>query len=355
MSNLLYNGNFSLPLIPTDSYNYTNTLTAQQQTDLGWSFSGDGNTALQNGSTEFGYPTPSVIGLTQFISLQRATYISQSFSVTNVGYYELSFKYTSRPNYIFNNALVKFDGNVIVTVPTPISESWVTYSKIFNISSIGTHTLMIQGSTPGYDYNIAITSIVLKQIFMNNLKNTNVFGYLTVNELNQNGVTTSNGGIQTKKLILNGKDMNTEVSTDSIKYNYSTLPARVSTNIGYQYYSVIGTNKTATGSGFTTITNISGVPIGVYHISFSLRVARSGTSTGFIFYVTLNTANPLVSGAIINPQPTYDYNAAHTITINNSFIYSLTTNNSTFYIVCLSSGCTIYSSTAPAFKITRIA
>lgn len=161
MSNLLYNANFSLPPIETNSFSYINNLTTEQKTELGWTTSTPPYSAsLQNGFTSFEYTNPSAINLTQFVSLQSLSYISQSFLVANVGNYMLTFKYARRSVSSFNRASVMFDGNVIGTVPTPSSNDWVAYSTIFNISSTGTHTLKIQGVGNLTD-GIAITAIVL--------------------------------------------------------------------------------------------------------------------------------------------------------------------------------------------------
>jgi hypothetical protein len=362
MSNLLYNGTFSLPSIATNSYYYFTTLTTQQITDFGWSSSVVTDyTSLQNGSAIFGYPNPSTIGLTQFVSLQYASYISQSFPVANVGNYILTFKYTNRPGYTFNNASVTFDGNVIGTVPTSTSGTWVTYSTIFNISSTGTHTLKIEGVNPTNDLAIAITAIVLKPYFINNLKSTNVFGYLTVNDLNQNGVTTSKGAIETSKMIINGNDMNAKFSTGLINYNYSTLPARVSTNIGYQYVSKITTNFKVTSASYgtpNTVTSISGIPRGVYLVTFNMPVVVNddggGASSQPSFGVGRNSPTSGISQvAIMNLYKT------QIGSVNYSFVHLEGLDNVTYYLVSWMAASlptvTVVAARKPEFKVTRIA
>jgi hypothetical protein len=364
MSNLLYNGTFSLPSIATNSYYYLSTLTTQQKTDFGWSSSVVTDyTSLQNGSAIFGYPNPSTIGLSQFVSLQYASYISQSFPVANVGNYILTFKYTNRPGYTFNNASVTFDGNVIGTVPTSTSGTWVTYSTIFNISSTGTHILKIEGVNPTNDLAIAITAIVLKPYFINNLKSTNVFGYLTVNDLNQNGVTTSKGAIETSKMIINGNDMNAKFSTGLINYNYSTLPARVSTHIGYQYVSNITTDFKVTSASFTTpntVTSISGIPIGVYLVTFNMpvvvnadspTVAASGQPS---FAVGRNS--PASGICVATGMNLFESQIG---SVNYSFVHIEGVGNATFYLVSWMAASlptvTVVAARKPEFKVTRIA
>jgi hypothetical protein len=267
MSNLIYNGTFTLPLLTSDSYTYVNSLTAQQKTDLGWTSSGVTDyTSLQNGSTAFGYANPSLIGLTQFISLQYASYISQSFIVANAGNYILTFKYTNRPGYLFNNASVSLDQSEVGTVPTSTSGTWLTYSLVINISSTGTHTLKIQGVYPANDLAIAVTKVVLKPYYINNFKNTNVFGYLTVNDLNQNGSTTSNGYIETPTIL-----------TEVISFNYSIPPTLVSSNLGY-VNTVTYTGSASIAASSNAYISVT-IPIGIYLID-AYTLYSSGGGNG---------------------------------------------------------------------------
>ena len=110
MSNLIYNGTFDIPTITTNSFKFINTdLNTQQKTDL---FLGAGPTdvnlyeltTLQNGVSAYNYPSPSLIGFSQFVSIQYTSSISQSFTVTKTGSYNLKFNYTGRSGNDFNYA-----------------------------------------------------------------------------------------------------------------------------------------------------------------------------------------------------------------------------------------------------------
>ena len=66
MSNLIYNGNFSLPLMSQNNWSYISGLTSQEQIDFYWTI-GNSYIALHNGVTIFGFSDPALIFQTQFI------------------------------------------------------------------------------------------------------------------------------------------------------------------------------------------------------------------------------------------------------------------------------------------------
>ena len=93
-SNLTYNCEFTQPIISKDSFIYSSDFTTDQQNNFYCSCGI--YAAIQNGSTAFGFPDPLLINETQFFSIQYASYIQQSFTVTIPGSYRLSLYYTVR-------------------------------------------------------------------------------------------------------------------------------------------------------------------------------------------------------------------------------------------------------------------
>ena len=88
--NLIFNGDFSLPIITTDTFLYSSNFATDEQNNLYW-FYGP-YTAIQNGNTVFSFPDPILIN-DQFWSIQYTNYIQQSFSMIIPGSYRLSFHY----------------------------------------------------------------------------------------------------------------------------------------------------------------------------------------------------------------------------------------------------------------------
>ena len=87
-SNITYNGDFTRPIISTDSFLYSADYTLDQQNYFYWSYGL--YTAIQNGNTAFAFPGPILINETQFCSIQYANYIQQSFTVFIPGACRLS-------------------------------------------------------------------------------------------------------------------------------------------------------------------------------------------------------------------------------------------------------------------------
>ena len=98
-TNLLYNPNFDLPLITTNDYKYYPDLTAEEKTNFYWTVGTNNNISLQNGTTAFGYASPSLLNVTQAISFQYESSISQTITIFDLVTYQLRFNYVCRPSY----------------------------------------------------------------------------------------------------------------------------------------------------------------------------------------------------------------------------------------------------------------
>ena len=280
MSNIIYNGTFDLPVVnPTNNYYGLGSFSTQPDmaSALFW-FSSfifvSDLTTLQNGITIYGYPDPSSINMTQYISLEQTSYISQHFTITRAGQYKLTFQYTGRNVYPFNYANIYIDGNQVGTISTPVL-NWTLFSLIFNINDVGTHNILFQGTDTINPTNIAITDVQLTKYSMfpalalatnNNLRTTVIYGPLTITDYIANGTTLA-GFIKTPKITLNGIDTataftTTTVKTDRIFYNYTTAQSFSVNHLGY-INSLTYTGSTAiTANTYVTLTvNLS---MGVY-------------------------------------------------------------------------------------------
>jgi hypothetical protein len=145
MSNLIYNGNFALPAITTNSYIYTNTFTTAQSNAFYW-ISPSSNVALQNGNTAFNVTPPTAVSATQYIIIQNTGTFQQLFTVTQLGYYTISFNYATRPGYVLNNMKIYLNGTLFDTVTTTPT-NWSLYSNSTLSPILGTNTLLLQGTT----------------------------------------------------------------------------------------------------------------------------------------------------------------------------------------------------------------
>ena len=150
-----------------------------------------------NGLTSFGYPDISLLGIQgasgvniyQYVSFENTACLYQSFNLTKIGKYTLSFLYVSRPNFVLNNLQIFFNNVLLDVISTP-QTSWTEYSLSFPISTTGNYKLFFQGQPDITDANIAITNIKLIEppsiiggditVYNNNFKSTNIYGYLNV-------------------------------------------------------------------------------------------------------------------------------------------------------------------------------
>ena len=97
-TNLIYNGNFSLPSITTNTAINSTSFTTEQATAFYWT-PGGAYVTLLNGAPTTNYLNPSIIGYTQSCYLLLGSFITQSFSVPFVGSYILSCYYSIRTGY----------------------------------------------------------------------------------------------------------------------------------------------------------------------------------------------------------------------------------------------------------------
>jgi hypothetical protein len=102
MSNLVVNSDFSSPALDINSYVYYDDMTIGQQSSFSTYWNTYNNSCLQNGNTIFGYPDPSGINTSQFVSIQQDAVIYQDITIPQNGVYELSFYYATRSGYDIN-------------------------------------------------------------------------------------------------------------------------------------------------------------------------------------------------------------------------------------------------------------
>ena len=118
--NLLYNPNFDLPSITTDSFKLYTDFTAAEITAFYWSSVNYNNITMLNGVNAYDYPSPSLLNCTQAISLQNTSDISQTVTIFDLVEYQLKFNYVGRPNpnnyFVFNPVDVFINDELIYTV-----------------------------------------------------------------------------------------------------------------------------------------------------------------------------------------------------------------------------------------------
>ena len=91
MSNLITNGNFTSPSIYTNDFIYLDSFTPSDLLLLYWTITQ--YVSIQNNQTVFGYPLPSLIGFSQFASIQYNAIMKQLVNVSVTGIHILTFKY----------------------------------------------------------------------------------------------------------------------------------------------------------------------------------------------------------------------------------------------------------------------
>jgi hypothetical protein len=233
--------------------------------------------------------------------------------------------------------LVSFAGTSIgVSAGTYNASSWSTFSNTYTVTTAGTLTLNIKYNTGTTTNWIAITNVSLTPLLLNtdlsynNLKNTNIFGSLNVDDTVINGNTIS-GSIQTPQLLVGGTDLSTELSTGVINFNYSTIPSYVSTNLGRIYSS--GTPVASITSidiaNPTEIVSIPSLPVGVYFISYTLTT-YFGSTVGPTLrsVVTQNDTTSRIWSVFFNYFHTtnYYYHAS------SAFTYNITSTSSLYLV-----------------------
>ena len=124
-TNLIYNGNFSLPSITANSsLNYTSFTTAQSAAYY-WTAAGQ-YSAIINGVPNTTFSNPSLVGCTQSCYLLNISSIQQSFTVPFAGSYILSFYYSLRTGYVLSNMEI-YINDVLVDTITQNPTNWSMY------------------------------------------------------------------------------------------------------------------------------------------------------------------------------------------------------------------------------------
>ena len=204
MTDKISNGDFFVPNIlgfqgEVGGIQYYDTFSEGQKDIFIWVGS-DGDLSVENndnGMTSSGYPDISLLNiqgasglnLYQYASFQNTACLYQSFNLTKIGVYNLSFLYVSRPNFVLNNLQIFLNDLLLDVISTP-QTSWTEYTLSFPVSTTGSYTLFFQGQPDITDANIAITNIKLIEppsiigggitVYNNNFKSTNIYGYLNL-------------------------------------------------------------------------------------------------------------------------------------------------------------------------------
>jgi len=330
-NNLLYNGNFSLPSITANTFVDTSTFSTQQATDFYWLTNGDiPVTNLYNGLAGGIYPDPVLINVIQFLEIHNAAYIEQSFTVINTGAYRLNFYYAKRIDWNLNNVQIFINGVLIDTLTTNPT-SWQTYTKLVDLNSAGTNTILFLGQEDiDQLYITALTKIEIIYIppvevtpppgvivppgipaTSNSLKSTNIFGFLNVNDYIVGGVTTQ--GILSSKLF---------------NFLYTTLPTFSNKSLGYSL-AYTSTVTSVTANSFTNSSVIS-VPVGVYIVEAYANITPT-TSAQYQLRLGINTAISTYSNTY---NYTSDINPASLLVKSIKYITHLSVATTTnFYFV----------------------
>ena len=391
-TNLLYNPNFDLPLITTNDYKYYPNLTEEEQTSFYWIVGINNYISLQNGISAFNFASPSLLNLNQAISFQYDSEISQTVTIFDLVTYQLKFNYCCRPEYTITPLNIYFNDVLTYTVTT-YTLDWSEVVIDYLPSEFGNLTIKFATISDGIDRSMCFTNIkfyikpttggggapvpTTKSVTYNSLKNTNIYGYLNVNDYVIGGSVTE-GIIRCPKLILNKTDINNTLytvnvrassavfinnvnlsttfttgtlntttlnlngvnigqtfttvtlNTNIINYNYSTIPTFTSTNLGFINTLNYTGSASIAANGFANVS--ATLPIGVYIIN----------AYALFTITTINTNSRVGMNTVINTHNTaYNYSQNFIPTtlpqaIQYNFI--LKNNASTLYYFYYNSG-----------------
>ena len=317
-TNLLYNPKFDLPLINTNTFKLYPNFTTADITALYWSSVNYNNIAILNGVNAYGYPSPSLLNCTQAISLQSTSDISQTVTIFDLVTYQLKFNYVGRPNpnnYFVFNPVDVFINDVLVYTVSTYTTSWTEITIDYTPTDFGSCVIQFKtyDNGQGQDQNVCLTNInffqknttegggapggTSKMVTYNSLKNTNIYGYLNVNDLNVNGGVIG-GLLRTPKILLGGIDTATKfttalISTNRINFNYETIPGNNVDQLGHlATYNFAGGSSVAANIYATISVNIyPGVYLidayALFNITTVNNTVRLGMNT--VIY-TANTA-----------------------------------------------------------------
>ena len=346
-TNLLYNPNFDLPLITTNDYKYYPNLTEEEQTSFYWTVGTNNYISLQNGTSIFNFASPSLINRNQAISFQYDSDISQTVTIFDLVTYQLKFNYVCRPAYTIIPLNVYFNDVLTYTVTT-YTVDWSEVVIDYLPSEFGNLTIKFATISDGNDRSMCFTNIKFyikpttggggapvgtsKLVTYNSLKNTNIYGYLNVNDY-VNGGSVTEGIIRCPKLILNKTDINntlytgtvrassniflnnvnlsttfttgtlntttlntTTLNTNIINYNYSTIPTFTTNNLGFITTLNYTGSASIAANGFANVS--ATLPIGVYIIN----------AYALFTITTINTNSRVGMNTVINTHNTaYNY------------------------------------------------
>ena len=314
-TNLIYNGDFSLPSINTNSsINYL-SFTTQQAAAFYWT-SGGSYMLLLNGVPTSNFISPSLIGFTQACYLLLGSSVQQSFTVPFTGSYILSFYYSIRTGNPLSMQI--YINDVLFNTVESTSTIWNIYTNTVpsNNLNLGVNTILFK-ATPGSSNAVVITgiSLISGQVggpqpgpgvgltaTYNNLKTTNINGSLTVLDWIPKGGSLVQGTITTQR---------------NYNYSYLTLPTFNPSSLGYMYSA----NNTASSVLANSFTNSSGfaLPIGVYIVDAYARFTPSSSAVH-----TLRLGINTISGALTS----LNYTIINILVASNA----VTSINYTYYL-----------------------
>ena len=155
----LTNGSFENPNLGSGNFLYFDSMTSDQQSELGWI--GVGGVALFANNSGWNYATVPDGG--QGISLQSEAAISQVVNFPAAGTYTLTWMAASRSGQL-NPAVVQVDGVTVYNWQTT-STAWTTFSTTLNVTNPGDHTITLAGlGNGGADVSVGVDSVSLKVI-----------------------------------------------------------------------------------------------------------------------------------------------------------------------------------------------
>jgi ACT domain-containing protein len=214
VKNLLYNGDFSLPLFSNNTLTNYSAFTTQQTTDFYWTIGISGSVRIINGVPNPSFINPSsLIGYTQSCYLLNNSSIQQSFTVNFPDSYILSFYYSLRTGVVLSNMEIYINDILIDTITTNPT-NWSRYINTVYLNSgintikflgvgVSSYAIIITGIKimNGLDEvkppAIAITNIRLFEppsivggetvVYNNNFKSTNINGSLNVIDYTTSG------------------------------------------------------------------------------------------------------------------------------------------------------------------------
>jgi hypothetical protein len=312
-TNLIYNGDFLLPSITTNSSLNSTIFTTQQATDFYWTCGG-AYAQLLNGVPTSNFLNPSLVGYTQSCYLLYASSIQQSFTVPFAGSYILSFYYSIRTGYPLNNMQIIINGVLFDTITTtPIN--WSRYMNTVSNVNLGVNTILFQATSGGNAIVFTGVSFVYGQFdgaqpapgdgltaTYNNLKTTNINGSLTVLDWIPTGKSLIQGTISTQR---------------NYNYSYTTLPTFYPSSLGYMY-SANNTTGSVIANSFTNSSGFA-IPIGVYIVDAYARFTPTAASI-YSLKLGINT----ISGALTS----LNYAIENILVSSNA----VTTINYTYYL-----------------------